>query len=146
MQQGDVQLVQTVDGGDITSVNGVITMGSGLGTAAYLSLFGGSETDAGGSDTRLQFWGNFSETELAKKYRSETQNLLQSIPATAANLLKIEAAAGRDLAWFVEVGAATVVEVLATIPARNKILVTVSIIADGDAIEFPFLENWKAEL
>lgn len=146
MQQGDPLLFNTLDGGEISSVNGQFEMSSGLGNAAYLSLFGGNEDDAGGDDTRLQYWANFAETEPEKRYRSETQFLLRSIPATSANLLKIEKAAERDLAWFVEVDAATAVDVIATIPALNKILITVSIVANGDAETFPFLENWQAEL
>jgi hypothetical protein len=70
-------------------------MSGGLETSAYLSLFGGNEDDAGLSDKTMQWWGNVG-AEQAKQYRSETQNLLKSLPLTSSNLLRVEAAAGRE--------------------------------------------------
>lgn len=142
-QQGDVLLVQTDDDGEITVENGITTMSGGLETAAYLSMFGGNEDDDGSDGNPSNWWGNLDENEISRQYRSETQNLLQAVPATAANLLKIEAAAGRDLAWLVEVGAATDITVLATIPALNRVKLTIDIEGD-DTLEF--LENWQAAL
>ena len=136
-QQGDVLLSQTVDDGEINIENGLVEMSSGLETAAYLSMFGGDE-DLG------EWWGNLEETEPARKYRSETQNLLQSIPATSGNLRRIEQAATRDLAWFLEVKAASSVEVSASIPSINHVSITVVIEAEGVQSEFNFVENWEA--
>ena len=136
-QQGDVLLSQTVDDGEINIENGLVEMSGGLETAAYLSMFGGDE-DLG------EWWGNLEETEPARKYRSETQNLLQSIPATSGNLRRIEQAATRDLAWFLEVKAASSVEVSASIPSINHVSITVVIEAEGVQSEFNFVENWEA--
>jgi phage gp46-like protein len=141
-QQGDVLLFQTDNDGDICVEGGVVTMSGGLETAAYLSLFGGNEDDDG-VGAEHNWWGNLDETESAREYRSETQNLLQAIPATAANLLKIEEAARRDLAWLVEVGAALDVVVLATIPALHTVKITVSF---GGDISLEFVENWQASV
>lgn len=139
LQQGDVNLFQTNDDGDISVVNGLVEMSGGLETAAYLSLFGGNEDDDGSSDSVHTWWGNFDETEPPRKYVSETQNLLQALPATTSNLRKIEDAAGRDLAWFVSEGAASSVTVEATIPELNRIKLTINI----DQNELEFIENWR---
>lgn len=132
-QQGDVNLFQTDDDGDITVVGGIVTMVGGLETSAYLSLFGGNEDLS-------NWWGNIDADDKSKEYRSETQNLLQSIPATTGNLRRIEDAANRDLAWFITDKVASSVAVVVTMPALNKIKITVNI--DGGSLEF--VENWKA--
>ena len=82
MQQGDVKLYQTNDGGEITVENGITEMSSGLETCAYLALFGGNEKDAGGADLSKTWWGNFDESNQSGQYRAEFQNLIQSIQAT----------------------------------------------------------------
>lgn len=123
----DVLLRQTPDGGEITVQNGLALLSDGYETAAYLSLFGGNEDDPGGSDTRLQFWGNLIEADQAAMDRSETQHLLRSIPAVPANLRRIEQAAERDLAWMVTAGAALSVRAEATMPQLNRIALRITI-------------------
>lgn len=140
-QQGDVLLFQTLNDGDISVESGLVEMSSGLETAVYLSLFGGNEDDDGSADNPDNWWGNLDETQPEREYHSETQNLLQAIPATAANLRKIEDAARRDLAWMVSVGAATEITVVATIPALNRVKLTIDV--DGDTT-LEFVENWQA--
>lgn len=144
MQQGDVLLFQTDDDGDITVENGLVEMSGGLETAAYLSLFGGNEDDDGRGANSLTWWGNLDEVDPVRQYRSETQNLLQALPATTGNLRRIEDAAGRDVAWFVEQRVASSVIVRATIPALNRIQITIDIEANGEEFSFVFTENWKA--
>jgi phage gp46-like protein len=145
MQQGDVLLFQTDDEGDINVVDGLVEMSGGLETAAYLSLFGGNEDDTGidGNDNPLTYWGNLDETDPAFQYRSETQNLLQGIPATTGNLQRIEDAAKRDLAWFIEKKVASTVDVVASIPGLNRIKIVVNIDARGEESSFEFVQNWK---
>lgn len=144
MQQGDVLLQQTNDDGEITVVNGVVTMSEGLETTAYLSLFGGNEDDDGRRDNPATWWANLAEIDPTKKYVSETQHLLQSIPATSANLRKIEVAAKKDLDWLLVNNVASSVEVFASIPDINKVALSVNINAQGEESEFNFTENWKA--
>ena len=143
-QQGDVLLFQTDDDGEIIVENGIVEMSGGLETAAYLSLFGGNEDDDGSDDNALTWWGNLDEVDPVRQYRSETQNLLQSIPATTGNLRRIEDAANRDLTWFVEQNVASSVTVEATIPGINRVKITVKIEANGVESSFDFVENWKA--
>jgi phage gp46-like protein len=141
MQQGDVLIFQTNDGGDISVNGGVVEMSGGLQTTAYLSLFGGNEDDVGGSDTSLTWWANLDETRPEREYRSETQNILQALTATPGNLRRVEDAANRDLAWLVEQKVAHTVTVSASMPGLNKIKLIINI--DGD-LTVEFLENWKA--
>jgi phage gp46-like protein len=123
----DVLLRQTNDGGDIIAEAGLLRMSEGLETAAFLSMFGGNELDAGDTDSTEQWWGNIGETEAARTYRSETQFLIKSLPTIPANLLRIEQAGARDLAWMVEAGVAKSVAVSARIPALNSVAVDVTI-------------------
>jgi len=146
VQQGDVLLVQTTDGGNITVTNGIMEMSPGLETMAYLCMFGGNEDDDGRAENPANWWGNISENETSKQYRSETQNLLQSLPATTGNLRKIEDAANRDLTVFTEQKIASSITVIATIPALNKISVLINIEARGEETSFEYVENWKASI
>lgn len=144
MQEGDVKLFQTDDDGNITVENGLVEMSGGLETAAYLSLFGGNEDDDGRADNPANWWANLDEIDPTRQYHSETQNLLQALAATTGNLRRIEDAAGRDLAWFVDSGAASSVSVSASIPGINRIKLTIDIEAIGQESSFEFVENWKA--
>jgi phage gp46-like protein len=145
-QQGDVKLFQTDNDGEINVRDGLVQMGGGLETAAFLSLFGGNEDDDGLAGNNKTWWGNLDEIDPARQYRSETQNLLRAIPATSGNLRRIEDAAARDLAWFIAERVASSVSVSASIPGVNRIKLTVDIEADGDESRFEFVENWKANV
>ncbi len=143
-QQGDVSLFQTDDEGDITVEGGIVTMSGGLETSAYLSLFGGNEDDDGREDNPANWWGNIDEVDPTKEYHSETQNLLQALPATTGNLRRTEDAANRDLSWFITSKVASSVTVSASIPGINRIKLTIDIEAQGEESSFEFVENWKA--
>lgn len=146
LQQGDVSLFQTVDGGNISVTGGVTQMDSGLSGMAYLLLFGGNEDDDGLDDNNFIWWGNIDEVDSAKHYRSETQHLLQSLPATTGNLRRIEQAAIRDLDPFLSQNIATSVSVVVSLPGLNKIQIDIAINAEGEENIITFLENWKAEI
>jgi phage gp46-like protein len=139
----DVHIYQTADGGDCDLVNGQMVLDDGLSSAVYLSMWGGNENDSGNDgDLANQWWANNIEPDKVKQYRSETQNLLRSIPAIPANLSRIEDAAGRDLAWLVDEISATV-EVSASMPALNRIALSISITIDGTKTDFVFNEPWN---
>jgi len=134
----DVLLRQTPDGGSITVEAGLFLLSEGLETAAYLSMFGANEQDPGEGESDQEWWGNLGEVEPARKYRSETQYLIRSLPAIPANLLRIEKAAGRDLQWMLDEGAATSVKVTARIPALNRVAVDVELVVLARLIQFSF--------
>ena len=106
MQQGDVLLVQTDDGGDITVENGLVEMTGGIGTTVYLSLFGGDEDG-------LTWWGDDS-------YTSNLQIALTTLPLITGNLVRFEQAAELDLA---DLGIQTTIT--ASIPALNRLRITI---------------------
>lgn len=143
-QQGDVKLYQTPDGGEIDVRDGLVDMSGGLETAAYLSLFGGNEGDDGRDENPHNWWGNLDEIDPARRYRSETQNILQALALSTGNLRRVEDAARRDLAWFTASNVASSVSVAASIPGLNRIKLTVDIEAYGEESRFEFVENWKA--
>jgi len=144
-QQGDVILFQTVDGGEIRYTDGLAQMDGGLQTYAYLSLFGGNFDDNGIADNKSTWWGNLGEDE-EMQYRSETQNLLEGIPAIPANLRRIEDAATRDLSGFITNAIASSVSVEATIPGINRIKLSIDIDADSEKTNIVFELNWKASI
>ncbi len=143
-QQGDVSLFQTDDEGEIIVEGGIVTMSGGLETSAYLSLFGGDEDDDGRADSPTNWWANIDEVDPSREYHSETQNLLQAIPATTGNLRRIEDAANRDLSWLITNKVASTVNAAASIPGINKIKLTIDVEARGEESSFEFVENWKA--
>ena len=143
-QQGDVLLFQTNDDGDIIVTGGIVEMTGDFQTAAYLSLFGGNEDDDGRQDHPKTWWGNLSEIDPAEKYISETQNLLQALPATSSNLRRVEAAVKRDLQWFLDKNIASSIDVETSIPDLNRLKIVISIQANGEETDFTFVENWKA--
>jgi phage gp46-like protein len=135
----DVLLRQTNDGGDLTIENGLLLMSEGLETAAYLSLFGGNEDDPGESDLTRQWWGNQLDGEPERAYRSETQYLVQGLPAVPFNLRRIEQAAARDLQWMLDTELAQSVTVEASIPSVARVRLAVVIVtATGQRIELFF--------
>lgn len=140
----DVRLFQTDDGGEINVDNGIVELGPGLGTAAYLSLFGGNEDDDGSQESPRSWWGNLGEERPERTYRSETQYLLRSIPATSGNLRRIEDAANRDLAWMLDTGVASEVSASASVIGLNRVRIAVTIQAIGESSRFEFTENWQA--
>ena len=143
-QQGDVLLFQTDDDGDIIVENGVVAMTGGFETAAYLSMFGGNEDDDGSDGNPLTYWGNLGVTTSSMQYRSKTQNLLQSIPATSGNLRLIDDAVASDLQWFLDEKIASSVVVATSMPALNTIKIRVTIEANGVESSFTYTENWRA--
>jgi phage gp46-like protein len=134
----DVLLRQTPDGGDITVESGLWLLSDGLETAVVLSLFGGNEQDPGNADSTEQWWGNLTEPEPSRTYRSETQYLLRSLPAIPANLLRIEQAAARDLQWMIAAGVAKSVKAAARIPGLNHVVVDIGLVVLTRLIQFSF--------
>lgn len=131
-------MFQEDDGGNVEFVNGTVTTEDGLATSAYLSLFGGNEDDEGlAGDTSKQWWGNVEEADETRRYRSETQALLRSMPLVPANLRRAEDAAVRDLAWMQTVLGASVAA-RATMPALNVLGLQIAIELNGSIYRFTF--------
>lgn len=140
----DAQLVHTVDGGEVTfRDDGDMELGDGLFNAAYISLFGGNRHDSGSTaDAPKQWWGNFAERVEARKLRSETQALLLGIPAIPANLVRIEDAVLRDLAWMSSI--ADDISAACSIPALNRIAIEIRLVIGDEVYRIPFDQPWGA--
>ena len=133
-QSGDVLLFNELDGGNIKSQCGYIEMSESPDTSVYLSLFGGNEDDSGADNDKNSWWGNIDELdEMA--YRSETQNILQSLPITPFNLIKIKDAVKRDLSWLSKP------EVSVYIIAANTIKIEVELLD----LKYTFIFNEKLD-
>jgi hypothetical protein len=140
----DVLLFQTNDGGDIEYINGELTMSAGLEQASYLSMFGGNFEDSGiEPNNSKQWWGNLDEPDPANRYRSQTQFLLKSLPATANNLRRIQDAVLRDHDWMVSSLGARV-SALATIPALGRVAIKVNIELGDSEFTRTLVTNWGA--
>lgn len=136
----DVLLKQTLDGGDVELVGGILATTDGFETAAYLSLFGGNEDDSGRTDDDpAQWWGNFTDPNATEHQRSETQHVLRSQPITSALIRALQIAAERDLAWMVDTGYARSVSATATIPERNRVRLVVEATTDAGVRRAEFL-------
>ncbi len=134
----DILLFQTLDDGEIEVIGGIVTQDGGLPTSVYLSLFGGNENDDGVTDKR-NWWGNADEVEPSREYRSETQNLLKTLPAVSSNLIRLAEAARRDLQWMIDESVATEIEAIASLVNKDKVDLFIQI--DGDQT-LKFSENW----
>ena len=104
----DVLMFQTPDDGEITIENGTVALTDGTETAVYLSLFGGDS----------DWWGNSLDTP--DRIDSRTGKLLQSLPVTTSNLLRIKDAVEADLDWM-----ATKPTVTVSMPKLNTVAIKV---------------------
>ena len=138
----DVLLFQSDDGGNVRFENGQAVTADGLETTVYLSLFGGNERASGGTaGEELQWWGDLIEEEDDRKYRSETQYLLRSIPAITGNLVRIQDAVERDLAWLSVI--ASEVSVSVTMPGVNSVRIEINVTIDDREFNYVFSEAWR---
>ncbi len=137
----DVRLYQKDgDGGEIDCVNGQIVLDDGLETSVYLSWFGGNDDDSGlDADRPRQWWANTEERDATKRYRSELQYLLRTLPLVPSNLRRFEDAAVLDLAWMTDSGLASFVSVAASMPALNTVKLTAKIEIQGRIFEKAFV-------
>lgn len=116
----DVKLFQTENDGDIDIINGSVVMSEDPSSAAYISLFGGNMNGSA-------WWGDSSLI-------SNTQTLLDELPPTSGNLLRLESAVTGDLLWMTQPPYNWSVSASARIisVSRVEIIVTIS----GTAYKF----------
>ena len=111
-QQGDLYLFQTDDDGDVEIENGLVTLTTGLETAIYLSLFGGSD-----------YWANLDETEPDMQYTSATGEFVASAPLTSGNLRALVDIVKQDLQWL---GSA---DVTVEVKGTNSVYLTIDLVS-----------------
>lgn len=141
---GDALFAPCPEGGDMQFDNGEPLRGGGLSNAVYISIAGGNDLDDGLPNSRLQYWGNFIETDEARHVRSRTLTLARQLPLVSANLLRIENAVLEDTAWLISTGAATEITAVASIEHPRKLCLTITVNTFNDTKVFKFRPNWEA--
>lgn len=144
--EGDVLMFNTLDGGEIEFVNGQPVMTGAFETMLFLCLFGGNFEDDGLEHNRKIWWANLNESNPDRRYISRFQNLaFQGVPLTSGNLRRLEEAALSDLNVFKTSGIAGEISAVASIPARNRLKLTIGINSpQGENTETEFLINWQS--
>jgi phage gp46-like protein len=143
--EGDLLLIDTPDGGDISIEDELFVNDRAFNTAVYLSLFGGNKDDTGKVKNKNEWWGNLlPETAEAEKLVSRFQAIITGLPMTAKNIQEAENAAALDLKWITDEGIAQSVEVDGRTGAGNKFYLNIAARADGKSIyENTFALFWK---
>ena len=133
---GDVLIFDSIDGADISVINGLVTMDNGFNSAVYLSLFGGDEDDTGEVVNNNTWWGNklqnMSENE---KLVSRFQAFIKSVPLTSKNILLAEEKVEQDLQWMVDDGIADSIESVISVVGKKEINLTITVSKYGEVIE-----------
>jgi phage gp46-like protein len=144
--EGDLLLVDTMDGGDVRIENNLFVCDRSFNTAVYLSLFGGNKDDNGKSKNSKTWWGNTLEGMAEnEKLISRFQAVISGLPMSTKNIQEAENAAAIDLKWIVDEGIAKKIIVSARALSHNKFALHVDIQADGKSIyENTFALPWKA--
>lgn len=145
-QQGDVFLFASRDGADIVVENGLVKMTESFETLSYLALFGGNENDSGVAADPNNWWGNVIEQDPSRTYRSRTQYILKHLAATTGNIAALRDAVITDIEFILTERIASETEVTITLPALNRVSISVTITAQGEQQEFNFTENWAASI
>lgn len=146
--EGDILLLSTENGGDLSFFDGLIEMTGGFETATYLSLFGGNIDDNGTELTKSkEWWGNKLETNNEdRKLVSRTQNALRGLPATPANLNIIQQLILLDLNWFIESNIVEIIQIDLSIPAKNRIKIEINMLKDEKLLfNTVYEKNWLAQ-
>lgn len=142
----DIELVESLNGGEMVARGRDVSVIRGLLNMPYLAMFGGN-SEASTPQLRLpseqdfSWWGNALETDSGLQFNSETERALNEIPLTSAGRVLIEQAVKRDLRFmrdFAEVG------VSVTIPATDKVVIAVRIIEPDNLQQRDFVYIWDA--
>ena len=126
---GDVKLIPTDDGGQITIEKGQPVMDDGLETAPYISLFSGD------------YWGN-AISDRDEKTESELETLFSQ---TLTNQVRLDAEeyALQALEWMKRQGIAAKIEAEGSIPRTGFLGLVVRIYQPDDTVtELRYQINW----
>ena len=91
----DIELYESGDGGELSILNGDVSLIETLYQTIYIALFGGM---ADGAD----YWANnlLFATKKNKQYVSETEKLLNEVTLNSSGRLKIARAVENDLSFI----------------------------------------------
>lgn len=136
LREGDLFLYQTNDGGEISVTNGEPVMDGGFQSAIELSLAGHDNTPHWTDEYLKPF----------ERLKSEFLPFIIGAPKTAANILRAEELAKKDLQWLLDTKAADKINVDIISINVSRVFVSIEILADGNTIAFnEFEKNWGFE-
>jgi len=144
--EGDILIYSTEDGGEINFNSGILEMTKGFESMIYLLLFGGNiDDDVTKATEKKEWWGNKIESNNPeRKIHSRLQNLMHGIPATPANLKKLEQAIIQDLSLLTTEKIADKIETELSIPKKNWLDIKIIVWKDEKKLyETSFEINWK---
>jgi len=127
----DILLANTDEGGEITVVDGFVSLDEGLQTGVYLSLFGGAS-----------WFANSIIEKESEKINSDFEDVLKATPPSSQGLLTIEDAGKRNLQWLIDDEIATDVDVVVALPETSKLEIEVTV-SKINGEENKFLLNWS---
>lgn len=134
--EGDILLIDTLDGPEMDIKNGLIISDPGFRTAVYLSLFGGNRDDNGEVVNSKTWWGNcLNDVGKNEQMVSSFQSFIKTFPLTTKNILIAESKAEQDLQWFIDEGIADTVTAEITVKTNNSIELNIIIGKSGELIE-----------
>jgi phage gp46-like protein len=106
-------------------------------------LFGGNIQDDGLENSEREWWGNVLDADPAKKIRSLTQHLINNLDQSRNSLLRIQDAVKSDLAWMIEQGLITSLNVDLAVESSSKLNITIQATANSQEIEQRYVINWE---
>lgn len=132
----DIELYESGDGGELSILNGDISLIETLYQTIYIALFGGM---ADGSD----YWANalLFATKKNKQYNSETEKLLSEVTINSSGRLKIARAVENDLSFLKNVAN---FEVNVLILSTNRIEINI-VLSSGTEMQYIW-DNAKNEV
>lgn len=135
MSTGEPLLFLTEEGVDINVTNGNLDTAQAIETFCLLALFGGNTESQ-------QWWGNVIEQDSARKYASETQVLLESLPPGSNNLQKLKRAVENDLSGLGAINA-TLDSVDISIPAAGRVQIAIAVTITDRQYSVDFDQEWS---
>lgn len=144
----DLELIETLNGGDLVKKPKDLSVISGLGNMPYLAMFGGN-IESSTPVTRLEteqafdFWANtlLFGGDPGQQMNSMTERTLLNTALTSQGRILIERAVLKDLAFmrpFAEVN------VQATIPSTDTVRIRVTIQRPDNLQEREYIYIWDA--
>ena len=132
IKEGDVKLVPTIDGGELSFEGGQPVMEQGLESAVYISLF---STD---------FWGNMV-SDSGEKLNSGIMQIMNRRSLNNSARLDIQESAKNALSWITSENIASAVSIETYMRTLSILEMTVIIEKPGGAQQFKYEINWDKQ-
>lgn len=131
MQEGDLLLFQSLDGGNINVDNGIVQMTQGLETAVYLSLFSPED-----------WYGNYTVDINSGKLQSKTDAIITTYPQTSKYYQLLTQAIDSDLKWLIDEGLANAITSSVTAEKLNRVNINITIEQDSGSTNLTLPVEW----